>query len=308
MRNVFVNTIYQMAKTNDDICLITPDLGFGVLENFQNEFPDRFFNAGISEANAIGMASGLALNGKNVYVYSIIPFVTMRPFEQVRVDVAYMNTNVKIIGVGAGFAYGPAGATHHSTEDIAIMKSLPNMKVFSPCDSFEAEKIAQYSSKTNGPMYIRLSKNDNYLPDYNNDDFRLNKANIIRSNLSSKIVIFFTGNFELPLCVYNSIISEDIDVDLIAVHSIKPFDYDLLDECLKNKKYIYCIEEHSIIGGLGSFLAEYIAESSFNPVFKRYGFPDIFSHYVGDENFIKSKINFTCEYITKDILQRYIDE
>ena len=132
MRNTFIHTLIEEAKKDERIFLITPDMGYSVLESFRDLFPDRFLNVGIAEQNAVGVATGLALSGKIVYVYSIIPFVTMRCFEQVRVDVAYMNTNVRLVGVGAGLSYGPAGATHHSIEDIAIMRALPNMTVCCP--------------------------------------------------------------------------------------------------------------------------------------------------------------------------------
>uniref|UniRef100_UPI0040483C52 transketolase family protein n=1 Tax=Aliarcobacter sp. TaxID=2321116 RepID=UPI0040483C52 len=135
MRNTFVKTLVKLAEQDERIFVITPDLGFSVLEEFEEKFPDRFLNVGIAEANAVSIASGLALSGKIVYVYSIMPFVTMRPFEQIRVDVAYMNTNVRLVGVGAG-------VTYHSIEDIAIMRALPNMTVFSPC---EVEKITEES-------------------------------------------------------------------------------------------------------------------------------------------------------------------
>ena len=134
MRDAFIKTLIEEARKNKNIYLITPDLGFSVLEKIEDEFPDRFLNVGIAEANAVNIAAGLALSGKIVYIYSIIPFVTMRPFEQIRLNLAYMNTNVRLIGVGAGLTYGYLGATHHSIEDIAILRTLPNMTVFSPSD------------------------------------------------------------------------------------------------------------------------------------------------------------------------------
>ena len=158
MRNLFVKTLVEEARKNDKIWVITPDLGYSVLEPFQEEFPDRFINTGITEQAAVGIAAGLAINGKIPYVYSIMPFVTSRPFEQIKVDCAYMNTNVRLVGVGGGFAYGPAGATHHSTDDLAIMRALPNMSVVAPGDLTETEELTRYSVQHQGPMFIRLNR------------------------------------------------------------------------------------------------------------------------------------------------------
>ena len=158
MRKTFINTLINLAREDKDIVLITPDMGFSVLEPFFEEFPERSFNCGIAEQNAVSLAAGLALMGKKPYVYTIIPFLTMRAFEQIRVDVAYMNTNVKLVGIGAGFTYGCAGATHHAIEDISIMRSLPNMNVYCPGDNREAEQIVKLSAKINKPAYIRISR------------------------------------------------------------------------------------------------------------------------------------------------------
>ena len=141
MRTTFVNTLLELAEKDDRIFLLTPDMGYSVLEPFRTKFPNRFLNTGIAEQNTIGVAAGLAMSGKIVYVYSIIPFVTMRCFEQIRLDLAYNNTNVKLIGVGAGFTYGPLGASHHAIEDIAIMRSIPNMTVLCPGDPIETKQL-----------------------------------------------------------------------------------------------------------------------------------------------------------------------
>ena len=154
-----MKTLIELARKDDRIFLLTPDMGYSVLESFRDEFPDRFLNTGIAEQNTIGVAAGLALTGKIVYVYSIIPFVTMRCYEQVRLDLAYNNANVKLIGIGAGLTYGSLGASHHAIEDIAIMKAIPNMTVLCPGDPIETKELVHRSYETYGPMYIRLGKN-----------------------------------------------------------------------------------------------------------------------------------------------------
>lgn len=304
MRNTFVKTLVKLAEVDERIFVITPDLGFSVLEEFEEKFPDRFLNVGIAEANAVSIAAGLALSGKIVYVYSIIPFVTMRPFEQIRVDVAYMNTNVRLVGVGAGVTYGPAGATHHSIEDIAIMRALPNMVIFAPSDPYEVEKITEESVSHRGPIYFRLAKKGEPIISNQQEEIKIGKANYIKRSDDGKIAILFTSNAsDIALEVSQKLEKVNFKNDLVSMHTIKPFDYKALEDILKNKKYIFTIEEHSIIGGLGSVVAEYIAESIQNPVFKRFSLPDEYSHYVGSQNFIREKFGFTTDSIYKKIIE-----
>jgi transketolase len=303
MRNTFVKILIEMATIDDRIFLITPDLGFSVLEEFEENFPDRFLNVGIAESNAVSIASGLALSGKVVYIYSIIPFVTMRPFEQIRVDLAYMNTNVRLIGVGAGITYGSAGATHHSIEDIAIMRALPNMSVFSPCDPYEVEQVTKESVNHQGPIYFRLAKKGEPTISDISKEIKLGKANIIQENENAIISIVFTGNSsDIAIEVYDKLIKQDKKVNLIHFHTIKPFDYDVLENILLKTENIFTIEEHSIIGGLGSVVSEYIAESKFNPKFKRFALPDEYSHYVGSQGYIREQFGFTSKKILEQIL------
>jgi len=304
MRNTFVKTLVKLAEQDERIFIITPDLGFSVLEEFEEKFPDRFLNVGIAEANAISIASGLALSGKIVYVYSIIPFVTMRPFEQIRVDVAYMNTNVRLVGVGAGVTYGPAGATHHSVEDIAIMRALPNMTVFSPCDPYEVEKITEESISHQGPIYFRLAKKGEPIISDISNKIKIGKANYIKEKEENNIAILFTGNAsDIALEVEEILTKKGYSSDVVSMHSIKPFDYEALSSIVSSKEYIFTIEEHSIIGGLGSVVSEYISESLFNPKFKRFALPDEYSHYVGSQFFIREKVGFTSKKISNDILE-----
>lgn len=303
MRDAFINTLIEEARQNKNIYLITPDLGFSVLEDFEKEFPERFLNVGISEANAVGIASGLALSGKIVYVYSIIPFVTMRPFEQIRVNLSYMNTNVRLVGVGAGVTYGALGATHHAIEDLAIMRSLPNMTVFSPSDPWEVECATRESVTHQGPMYFRLSKRGEPIISDVKSQFSIGRGNFIRRG--EDLSILFTGNAsDIALETYEALTSlHSLSANLISVHSLKPFDSLIIDEIIQNGKPIFTIEEHSAIGGLGSIVSEYIAESCMNPLFKRFSLPDQYSHFVGSQKHIREKFNFTSDKVVNDIIK-----
>ena len=300
MRNTLVKTLLEIAKKDNRIFIITPDLGFSVWEEFEAKFPDRFINAGIAEANAIGMAGGLALCGKIVYVYSIVPFVTMRPFEQVRVDIAYMETNVRLVGVGAGVTYGSLGATHHAIEDIAIMRALPNMLVFSPCDPWEVEQGVKASINYKGPIYFRLGKKGEPIITPKDNEFSFGKANIIKKG--KDIFILFTGNIADEVMKLNELLEkEGIYAEITSMHTLKPFDYDYLDRILKTDKPIFTIEEHNVIGGLGSIVAEYIAEAGYKVRFKRFGIPDKYSHWVGGQKFIRDKLKLSAINIFRNI-------
>lgn len=301
MRNTFIKTLVEEAEKNSDIFLITPDLGFSVLEEFQEKFPDRFLNTGIAEQNAVGVAAGLALSGKVVYVYSIVPFITMRCFEQIRVDVAYMKTNVRLIGVGAGLSYGPAGATHHAIEDIAIMRALPNMTVCCPGDPIEAKRIAQQSVTYDGPIYIRLAKNGE--PQIHKRDQSIKIGEPVSLSKGKDVAIFVTSNMlETAHNITNRLKAVGLSVVLVSVHTVKPIEFTEIDNIISQQIPTVTLEEHNIIGGLGSIIAERIAESGRGLKFKRIGIPDAFSHFVGSQTYIREKYDLSEEKVYKNIL------
>lgn len=286
MRKTFINTLIDLARKDKDIVLITPDMGFSVLEPFFDEFPERAINCGIAEQNAVSIASGLALMGKKPYVYTIIPFLTGRAYEQVRLEVAYMNTNVKLIGIGAGFTYGAAGATHHAIEDISLMRTLPNMTVCCPGDNNEAEQIIRETVKNNKPMYIRIGRHNRGI--FDNNMIEIGKASIIEKG--EDIAIISTSNMLPDAYDYcQKLKSEGRKPYLISMHTIKPLDKECLLSLINKGVEIHTLEEHSIIGGLGSAVAEVIAESGKGIKFKRIGIPDEFSHYIGSQNYIKKQ-------------------
>ena len=301
MRTTFIKTLTELAEKDKRVFLIIADLGFSVVEEFEKKFPERFINAGIAEANAVSIASGLALSGKIPFVYSIAPFITMRAFEQVRIDCAYMNLPIKLVGVGGGVAYGPAGATHHAIEDLAIMRALPNMQVFAPGDPWETKNIIKLVKDSSSPSYVRLSKNNEPLLSDSNAKYEAVKANIRK--LGNDLTILTTGNtFELGINISDLLFKKGIKAELANVNTIKPIDKEYILSKIENNKPIFTVEEHNIIGGLGSAVAEIISESKYNPPFKRFGIPDEFSHYVGSQNFIREKWRLTSDNIVKNII------
>lgn len=294
MRKTFINTLIDLARKDKDIVLITPDMGFSVLEPFFDEFPERAINCGIAEQNAVSIASGLAIMGKKPYVYTIIPFLTGRAYEQVRLEVAYMNTNVKLIGIGAGFTYGAAGATHHAIEDISLMRTLPNMTVCCPGDNNEAEQVIRKAINSDKPMYIRIGRHNRGL--FDNNTIEIGKASIIETG--EDIAIISTSNMLPDAYDYcQKLKTEGRKPYLISMHTIKPLDKDIILELVNKGVEIQTMEEHSVIGGLGSAVAEVIAESGKGIKFKRIGVPDEFSHFIGSQKYIKKQFGL---YFGKD--------
>ncbi len=285
MRSTFVRCLIDRARIDPRIILVTPDMGFSVFEPFMAEFPDRFFNVGICEQNAVSVAAGLALRGKIVYVYSIIPFVTMRCFEQVRVDVAYMATQVRLVGVGAGLTYGPAGATHHAIEDISIMRSLPNMTVCCPGDPVETEAIFKQSFDHEGPMYIRLGKNGEPRLHTDGAPIVIGKAAPLRQGQA--IALFATSTMLATACRWVDFWStQGHNVALISFHTIKPLDVMTVRRFIDDGFALITLEEHSLIGGLGTAVAEVIADYGKPVSFKRLGLPDDYCHLVGNQAYL----------------------
>jgi transketolase len=302
MRSAFINKITEMARKNPDIYFLTGDLGFSVVEDFQKEFPDRFLNVGIAEQNLMGVAAGLALSGKTVFVYSIASFATMRCFEQIRNDICYHNLKVRIIGVGSGFSYSSYGLTHQTECDISIMRSIPNMKVIAPGDPLEVEKAMEESENINGPMYIRLGKKGEPILNDKNFNFSIGKGIIMKEGNS--VTLISSGNtLELVKKISDRLESEGISNRLISMHTIKPLDKELILDSLKKTKFIFTVEEHSVIGGLGSAVAEVIAESDLNKgiIFKRIGINDKFCIIAGDQNYIRDECDMSEEKIISKI-------
>lgn len=292
MRTAFVKQLIEEAKHNDKIFLIVGDLGFNVVEEFVNLFPDRFLNAGIAEQNMIGVAAGLAKEGYNVYVYSIGNFPTLRCLEQIRYDVAYHNLNVKIVSVGAGYAYGSLGASHHATEDIGVMRVIPNMVVCSPGDPVETKKITTISANYDGPMYLRLGKAGEAVV-HAQDIFNLNIGEIlpIRKKDGSKKVLLVSG----------SILSKAIDcetfseMDIYSIPFVKPLNVEHIKSIAVKYSDITVLEEHQKSCGVGSAIIEQINDlyafdilSEF-PRIKRLAIDDKFYSISGTQDYLRKQ-------------------
>jgi len=288
LRTTFINTLINLAEKDERIFLLTPDMGYSVLESFQEKFPDRFLNTGIAEQNTIGVAAGLAKSGKIVYVYSIIPFVTMRCYEQVRIDLAYNNTKVRLVGIGAGMTYGSLGATHHAYEDIAIMRAIPNMKIICPGDPIETKELVTQTYDLDGPLYIRLARNGE--PNIHQTSSNITFGKAVELTQGNDLILITTSNMlETGKRWVDEWKKEGLTIQLVSMHTIKPLDREYIQKMINKNVPIITLEEHNIIGGLGSAVSEVIAESGKAVSFRRIGINDKFSHYVGGHNYQRMK-------------------
>lgn len=302
MRIAFVKTLYKIASKNKNVILLTGDLGFSVFEEYMRDFPKQYLNMGVSEQNMTGVAAGMAIEDKIPVIYSIVPFATMRNFEQVRNDICYQNLDVKIVGVGAGFSYGPYGHTHHGLEDIGILRTLANLTIFCPGDPVEAALVAEAAFEIKGPVYIRLGRAGEAVIHNKKPKFSVGKGIVIRDG-SDLTVITTSTMLSRGMEVVGRLKILGKSARLISMHTIKPLDAELIFESAKKTKAIFTLEEHSVIGGLGSAVAESLAENRLSVIFKRIGVPDRFTKVIGNQEYMRRANGLSVEQITETILK-----
>lgn len=294
MRTAFVNRLLEEAGHNDRIFLIVGDLGYNVVEPFRDHFPDRFLNAGIAEQNMVGVASGLAREGFNVYIYSIANFPTLRCLEQIRNDVAYYGAkgNVKIVAVGAGYAYGSLGVSHHATEDLGIMRSLPGLVIASPSDPSEAQAVATFSSTYEGPMYIRLGKAGEKAIFNDAVPYRFEPGRLhLLQESESRNVLLSTGS--ILFGAVEDIRRLGIDTAIYSVPCVKPIDKAQIADIAERHPNIVVLEEHQKSCGLGSAIAEQLVDLfaenrlSHFPKIHRVAIEDRYTTVAGTEQYLR---------------------
>ena len=306
MRNAFSKTLLELSEKDKNIYLLTGDLGFSVFEDFRQKFPERFINCGIAEQNMTGVAAGLALSGKKVIVYSIIPFITMRCFEQIRNDVCLQNLDVKIVGVGGGLSYGTYYPTHHAIEDLAIMRALPNMTVLVPADPIETALAVKAMIKLKGPAYLRLGKSKEENVYQKTFDFKIGKGNLVKNGKG--ITIIGVGPILKNAVLAAQLLEKEnkLSVRIISMSTLKPLDKKIIIKATKETKAIFTIEEHSIIGGLGEAVASVLAElPRHDIIFKKIGINDSFIKMVGNQDYLREKNNFSPQSIKKTLRQTF---
>lgn len=302
MRDTFVKTLVELAKEDKSIELITGDLGFGVLKPFWEQCPDQFTNAGIAEQNMTSMATGMALEGKNVFTYSIGNFPTLRCLEQIRNDCAYHNANVTVVCIGGGFVYGSLGMSHQATEDLAILRSLPDVVVMAPADLVEAEECTKALAKYKGTAYLRLGRGGEKRIHEKIDDFQIGKA--IKVHDGEKIAVFSTGAiFEEVTSAYEGLKKQGYNPAVYTFPTVKPIDRVAIEEISKTFELVVTVEEHNIVAGFGSAVAEVMAEMADKKAqLLRIGLNDEYSIRVGNQKYLRQQYGMDGKAIASRIL------
>ena len=300
MRDAFLAALTSLAEKDKDIVLLTADLGYGVFEEFESRFLGQYFNVGVAEQNMTGVASGLSLEGKKVVTYSIGNFPTLRCLEQIRNDACYHDANITIVASGGGFSYGSLGMSHHATEDLAILRSLPNIAVVAPCTANEAGEAITAMIQGGGVGYLRLDKTsaDNSPIE---SPFVIGKAR--RHKEGKDITLFATGGFLDDVNIASIELKKlGIVARVVAMHTIKPIDIDEIIDAATNTGGIVTVEEHNKDGGLGSAISEVCMDFGAIPKkFLRIGLDDVYPSIVGSQQYLRSRYEMDSESIVDKV-------
>jgi len=299
MRTAFLQTLFELAREDERIVFLTGDLGFSVVEPFMEALPKQFVNAGVAEQNMTAIAAGMALCGKIAVTYSIANFPTLRCLEHVRNDVCYHEANVKIVAVGGGFAYGALGASHHATEELGVMRMMPGMTVVAPADPVETRAATRAILAHPGPCYIRLGKAGE--PDVHAGpiDFQLGKAIQVRDGRD--VTLISTGGMlKTAVGVARRLDERGLSARVLSMHTLKPLDTGAVLAAARETGAIVTLEQHSVIGGLGSAVAEVLAEEPGLQVrFQRIGLPSAFAPRVGSQQYLEEQHGLTEEPVLR---------
>jgi transketolase len=303
MRDAFLKSLNHLAQNDKDIILLTADLGFGVFEQFEIDFPNQFFNVGIAEQNMTGLAVGLSLEGKKVITYSIGNFPILRCLEQIRNDACYHDSNLMIVGSGGGFSYGSLGMSHHTTEDISILRALPSMTVVAPSTAWEAGQATELLLKKGGVSYLRIDKTAAKEQNDNDRTFKIGKA---RKHIEgSDITLIATGGVLFDVLEAAKVLKKSgIKVRVLGIHTIKPIDKTEIILAAKETGGIITVEEHNKDGGLGSAVAEVCMDNFIFPKkFLRIGLENTYSSIVGSQQYLKSRYKIDAKAIVKSTVK-----
>ena len=300
MRNAFVRALQIAARADPRLVLLTGDLGYKIFDGFAAEFPGRFINVGVAEANLIGASAGLALGGLRPFAYSIAPFATLRCLEQIRNDVCYPHLPVTIVGVGGGYSYGHNGPTHHALEDVAIMRVLPNMTVVCPGDPVETEVAVRAVAVEAGPTYLRLGRAGDPVVYQSPPEFRIGQAITVRDGRDCAL-ISTGGILPVAMAAAEQLERMGISCRVVSMHTVKPLDDACLSQCSLETGALFTVEEHSRIGGLGSAVAEWsVANHHPAPRFS-FAAEDCFATLSGSQDYLRARNGLTAEHIATKI-------
>jgi len=299
MRNAFAQEMTRLAAERSDLTLLSGDIGNRMFDRFKQMAPERFFNCGIAEANMMSVAAGMALSGLRPVIYTITPFTTTRCLEQIRVGVAYHQAPVVIVGTGSGLSYAELGPTHHSLEDMAILRTLPGLNVVAPADS--AELVAQLREALDAPhpTYMRIGKKGEPPLHSASAQLGIGKANLLREGKD----LLITGIGPIigeALVAAQTLEAEGISIAVANIGSIKPLDDEFLETMVRQFTRWISLEEHGTTGGLGSALLEWLMERGAKKVrLKRIGTPDRFLHEVGSQEYVRKLIEIDANSVAE---------
>ena len=303
MRDAFTRCLMREAAKDPRLVLVTGDLGFGVLKPFWETYPEQFVNAGIAEQGMTGLAAGLAQTGRTVLTYSIGNFPTLRCVEQIRNDCAYHSANVKVVCVGGGFVYGSLGMSHHATEDMAILRALPGVTVFTPGDPMEVEAVVPVMLRTPGTCYLRLGRGgEPVLHDGPIEGWELPKALTLRHGVDVAL-LSAGGILTQTVSAARMLEEKGVSAEVVSFPCLKPIDRDKLLELAGRLKHIVTVEEHSVVGGFGSAVCEVIAETGANCRVHRVGMEDVYSTIVGTQQYLRGEYRMDDRAICERTLE-----
>lgn len=297
MRTTFIKTVTDIAEKDSSVVVLTGDLGFKIFDDLRQKIGPRFINAGVAEANMLTIAAGMAMSGLKPYCYSMVPFLTMRAFEQLRIDICSHNLPVTLVGIGAALGYAMEGATHHALEDIGVTRSIPGLTVVAPGDKYEVKAIIKRSHQFPGPLYVRLAKDSSEVVHSTVPELALGEAYKIVDG--EKVVVLANGPMlnsahELVERLYKQ---GHRDVGLYSMPTVKPLDMTLLSALATKAEAIITIEENSITAGFGSAVAENLLEMGYQGIFRRLGLPDSFFQEVGSREHLLRHVELDIDSI-----------
>lgn len=297
MRNAFADEITRLGAEDPRVVLLSGDIGNKLFDKFKAAAEPRFFNCGVAEANMMGVAAGMALSGLRPVIYTITPFTTTRCLEQIRVDACYHRAPVVIVGTGAGLSYAELGPTHHSCEDMGLLRLLPEMTVLAPCDAVELRAALRAALKHDGPVYMRIGKKGEPIIHQTPPDFRIGRSITVRPG--SDVALLSTGNMISPaLAAAELLAAAGVSARVESFHTVKPLDGDTLADVFGHCRAVATIEEHSVIGGLGGSVAEWrAAHADGSARLISFGTADAFMHEVGSQDYARRKFGLTAENI-----------
>jgi transketolase len=301
MRNAFADEATKLSQADPRIVLLSGDIGNKLFDKFKSANEGRFINCGIAEANMMGVAAGMALSGLRPIVYTITPFTTTRCFEQIRVDACYHNVPVIIVGTGSGLSYAELGPTHHSCEDLAILRVLPNITVLAPADEVELRQCMRAALKLKGPVYIRIGKKGEEIIPKPDESFAIGRSITVREGRD--VCLIGTGTIMPEVLKAAQLLDQQgVSARVESCHTIKPLDLNMLAEVSGKFQLLAVVEEHSKIGGLGGSVAEWlVSQSTYKSRLLGFGTDDEFMHEVGTQEYARAKYGLTAENIASKV-------